>query len=436
MPIKTNKLAKLCNIFYKKATLEDDMAKRIMLSIIPAVSSPVEMHHTGGFPDYKVLRSAANGAKDLIKYGTRACTEEMSFYGAGFVFDEDDNPPNEDDLRKKKNARLIYERASRAAYSNDYETALKLCLQSFDNLDGWEPSYGGKSWAKIAQTLYDLYGSRKRLETIRAESMTPNRDPKKDYIIDEISEMKNQIVLMNVFDGLAHNTGSIMPKVIDSELFDISRGQKNTDKETQYKQEILRMMDAKEISNPIQVYKLISPIIEKSPQKHLFKDWMRKLHEHPEYTKTEDARKALQAIRVKKQLKERVNTISYIMNDELISLKNRLINTPKEKRIIVLTAIHNSLNHFDYNLLDFIHDLETNAYTYSMMTDALKHISTISNLFKNEINDFRSNLKYTLVHESFPNPPGHLLTDTDITNTLHKLKNDFNKVIVLVDELA
>ena len=75
------KLNRLCSL-YAEASIEEDMAKRIMLSIIPALNTPAELHHTGGF-DQKALRSAVHGAVDVIKYGTAVCVDEMEHYGAG-----------------------------------------------------------------------------------------------------------------------------------------------------------------------------------------------------------------------------------------------------------------------------------------------------------------------------------------------------------------
>lgn len=162
-----DKLLTLCS-FYNEATLEDDMAKRIMLSIIPSLMSNTEKYYTGGF-DYKVLKSAVNGAKDLVKYGTRACAEEMRHYGAGIIemYNDLKNQRITDitdeeyerikvlkiryeGIEKKKTAERELERAGR------YKDSLKLMTDAFNEEDAWETSYGGKAWAKISHTLYQI----------------------------------------------------------------------------------------------------------------------------------------------------------------------------------------------------------------------------------------------------------------------------------------
>src|SRR5258708_39397281 len=88
MSINASKLITLCN-FYKTATLEEDMAKRIMLSVISAMMGKTEKYHSGGF-DYKALKSASNGAKGLVKYGRRACLGEMARYRDGIAAEHND----------------------------------------------------------------------------------------------------------------------------------------------------------------------------------------------------------------------------------------------------------------------------------------------------------------------------------------------------------
>src|ERR1700722_2222854 len=84
MRLSSGKLLTLCSGFSLQANLETDMAKRVMLSIIPALSSETERHHTGGF-DQKALRSAVNGAVDVIKYGTGICVDELEHYGNDYA---------------------------------------------------------------------------------------------------------------------------------------------------------------------------------------------------------------------------------------------------------------------------------------------------------------------------------------------------------------
>src|ERR1700722_19992017 len=142
-------LLRLSNQFYKRANLETDMAKRIMFSIIPSVMTPTEKQSTPVDPqywgvDYKALRSAANGAKDLVRYGTLACVQELGFY----------HSPSDN----------VAFRAKRMADRGETLEALKLAEKCFLDLKNWDEGYGREAWARIAQTLFQLEEKRRFLE--------------------------------------------------------------------------------------------------------------------------------------------------------------------------------------------------------------------------------------------------------------------------------
>jgi TPP-dependent pyruvate/acetoin dehydrogenase alpha subunit len=131
MPSNVLKLIKLCSLF-SEATIETDMAKRIMLSIIPHVMTKDENYQYKG-TDYKALRAAVHGARDLIKYGSKACVVEMSHYG-----NNGGNSSKEQDqiYKAKQKAETLWN-------ANDYKSCLKLCTTSFNDVDHWAHAYGG-----------------------------------------------------------------------------------------------------------------------------------------------------------------------------------------------------------------------------------------------------------------------------------------------------
>lgn len=350
MPINVDKISTLCN-FYKQATIETDMAKRIMLSVIPSLMSKTEMHHSGGF-DYKALKSAAAGAKDLIKYGAKACVGEMEFFGEGlgenyssilhgYVKDiKEEDIPKVMEIRKKFNSiEKTKEEAKRLVRDGKYKECLQLCVKSFNDTDYWQSSYGGIAWGKIADTLLKMEEKRELLRLIKEESVN-QPDPKTDYLQMEVETLKEIIVLMNVFDGLAHNTGSIMPKVVSEEVKDLNKGSSsygggddddyyNTQiDETKYQNKIKRLMDVKEIDNPFTVYKEVQKVIEQPENKHMFGDWSTKIVNHPEFASAKSLKEMqneLRIIKLRKELKEYLSKFDTLF-DKLNTVKDSIIN--------------------------------------------------------------------------------------------------------------
>lgn len=159
MPKNVLKLIRNCSLF-TEATIETDMAKRIMLSVIPSVMTKNEMHQFGGF-DYKALKAAVFGARDLIKYGSAACVEEMKHYG--------DNDKDEDYGKIQKAKKAVLDLWGQGKYKE----CLKLCDVSFHDTKNWNPSYGREAWGKIARTLYQMVEQWERLTFIRGKMNEP-----------------------------------------------------------------------------------------------------------------------------------------------------------------------------------------------------------------------------------------------------------------------
>jgi hypothetical protein len=349
MPVNVDKLLVLCS-FYKQATLETDMAKRIMLSIIPSVMSDTEKFHSGGF-DYKALKSAAAGAKDLIKYGAMACAAEMAYYGDKFNSDYENlsykNLNNLTDETYEKFKKLKQQITTISSVKNTikgliqqgkYKECLQKCVEGFNDLEAWEYKYGGTAWAKIADTLVKMAEKREMLELIRQEAETkPN--PKTDYLALEIETLREIIVLMNVFDGLAHNSGNVMPKLISEEYNETQKGNESNQEydedfpktHTSAEQEIKniqRLMDAKEFNDPFTVYKVVQKIIERPENKHLFGDWVQRIKSHPEFSKAKTMKQMQQQlgiIKVRKDLKAYMAGIDQNI-DRMSAIKDKLLN--------------------------------------------------------------------------------------------------------------
>lgn len=340
MLVDPNKLLHLCNLFLKKANLEQDMAKRIMLSIMPSVMNSTERVSTLADPefwgvDYNALRSASLGAKDLLKYGTAICVDEVKYYGKPL---KDIINQTFNQNKKEKLSSLLAETTAKINEARDlehlkrYTEALRVCVECFqddeernlDTEDGplrlslWDMAYGGESWARIARNLHEIGIRWGELEKIKRGEFKPE-----DKLKREVQLMKELIVLMNVFDGLAHNTGSVMPKLIEKEVhmggvqlpWD---GRSQDDKIKEYQNTIVRLMDSKELDNPLEVYKEVEHIMSSAPYKGIFRDWIERLMRHPGYQTVSDKTKRddkINRIRQKKLLIDDFGTsIQYAYN--------------------------------------------------------------------------------------------------------------------------
>jgi hypothetical protein len=317
------------NRFHRKASLETDMAKRIMLSIIPAVMTQTERSSTMIDPkywglDYKALRSAVMGAKELIRYGALICVDELKHYGDPIL--DAKHQMGFTPVRTKANEHLVdcakfVRNVQNILEEGNYKEALGLCYEGFSDTKArkihddyfaspWASAYGGAAWAKIAQTLYQIAVKWDELQALKEPG---NKD--EDKLDKEIQLMKDIVVSMNVFDGLAHNTGDVMPKLIDKELektpFNWSDGGEYIASPAKYKRNVLKLMDSKELEDPIEVYKEVEHIIGTTPYKNTFNDWIKRIVNHPGYNaSTEEDRNAkIDLIRVRKEVKQQFSGI-------------------------------------------------------------------------------------------------------------------------------
>lgn len=404
----------LADLFIKEAILEEDMAKRIMLSIIPALSSKLERHI--GY-DYKALRSAALGAKDLVKYGTKACITELLFYGA---------PVREDDYHlselKLKTYTDKYSKARELAQMEKFSECLKLCTECFLDKSGWNNAYGGVSWAKISDTLFKIQEKRELLEYIKQDSMSSDRDPNTDYLEMEVEAMKDIIIYMNVFDGLAHNNGSVMPKVLREEQD--SAGVSEVDA-IKYQDRVQRLMDIKELEDPLVVYKQVQKIIEQSPNKHIFGDWIKRIRINPDFRNTkspEETHAELSVIKLKKSIKNEMEKIFRAL-DAISEMKDTFIKeTDNQKKKNLLR------NTFEFHAGQILERMYYIKDIFEYTPNAVKHISPKiienCNAFCKKISEFlylmRARIK-NILWDSNQNVE-HIYSSVSLTNDVYTLK--------------
>lgn len=261
------KLFTIANQFYqltKEATLKQNMAKRIMFSLlghlIPEAQRETHIAQTKGIVDYKALESLKEGAKELLHYGVECCYQELSHVN---------NYEIQDQIKSldKNHAKSFLEKA--IVLFND--------TKSWDKRGG-KALYGGPNWARIAQHFLRLHTILKQLEFIDIS----NNDNLEYYY----SILMKMTAEMNIIDGLTHNTDSLMGKMIemdqkenyplgDHAYSDASEHRKK-DRET-----IKRMMHAKEMENPDDVLAEILPIMDQNSGN--FSSWVSKARQRRKF---------------------------------------------------------------------------------------------------------------------------------------------------------
>jgi hypothetical protein len=463
-------LHSLCALFDKRAELKNDMVKRIFLSVIPAVSGKSEMYMTGGVPSYQLLKSAAHGANDLVKFGTRACVHEMSYYGdvsqykgaprltkehilqnyKGLAIDTGNFPQYivrdavKAALRKAEDASTNPDASRHSAKANEfYNQALKLCVEGFNDSKAWDPAFGGRSWGKIASTLFSINQNIIQLKQNRRESAErPRATHNKDYLTEEIELMKHQVVLMNVFDGLAHNTGGIVEKLVNEErkerenIVDLNPElhswekkqmfQRLEEHETEDFQTIKRMMDAKELTNPLAVYKTILPEIKKSPQRKLFEDWETKLERHPDYKNTKsDYSDELEVVKMKKSLLEMLRSIEEKLN-QIVAWKDKLLaEDTGSNRVAFSGAVETLLYRIRAHLMA---NLSQYRYTHSKSNVALAE--QLGSLYRASHELFQ--VAHNCCYDWPLDRPNYA---TDATNAVYKMKGLYSRILAGIESL-
>ena len=275
---RTSKYALIC-----EARLRADMAKRIMFSILPSLSGMTQTSLTEGVVDYKALNIAIEGRKEIIRLSTKACAHELTHY-------------------QKTKSPIVYDVAHNTRKyldKNDYETILTVAIAAFTDVKSWEYQYGGEPWAKIAKITKQIYDLDKQLTEVRQ-----NKTTEKDWE-DELKIMRELVIDLNVFDGLSHNTASIMRNLVQQEHEELTNGVDMPDippPDVEF-DKIQDMMDAKELTDPVHVFKEIEKTLKGSGDINRFKDWVRRLRQAPSYLQDDpEQEKEKVIIRLRKAL--------------------------------------------------------------------------------------------------------------------------------------
>lgn len=335
-----------------EAGLRADMAKRIMYSILPGVASPTQTMATQGVVDYKALKAAVEGRKDIIKYGVNAAVKELRHYEGDLSVAELGAPAA---LAKGK----PYHLARAYANQGDNEKAMDIAIKMFGDKEAWPPAHGGEAWLAIAKTVKSIVVLDKNLEDVRASRGT---DP--GYMDKELTIMQQLIIAMNVFDGLSHNTASILSNMVEEEALVMHPGASTpelNDLTSKEFQTIQHMMDAKELRNPTQVFREIEPALVGSGDINRYKDWVSLLHRDPTYRAHDpnlDNEKFL--IRFRKQIHPFRSTINS-RRDHMRKTLEKVLSSGPQSYLIIYRGLDNMLEEFA-NLVDRILEMIDEQY--------------------------------------------------------------------------
>lgn len=254
------------------AGLEQDMAQRIMFSTLPFLADPAQVALTEGVVDTQALKAAVVGRKNIIKYGVLAVLGEMAHY-------------QEHQHHQSKGIKSEpYIDCKMAIQQGDPVKAMDIAVAAFQEPESWFTHFGGRAWEMIARTIRQIARLDRQLTIVRESARSETNDKQ------ELQLMRDLIVEMNVFDGLAHNSDSILNNIAELEADSELPNAKPQERQKRYKEnytKLKRLMDVKELDSPVEVYKLIQDTLSGSGDIYKFKDWVTKMRTHKEYRQTD-----------------------------------------------------------------------------------------------------------------------------------------------------
>lgn len=190
----------------------------------------------------------------------------------------------------------------------NYLEAAKIAINCFSDSENWDAFYGGNAWNNIAKSLVKIISYNNDLQVVDKNS--PNA----------IQIMRMLVIELNVFDGLSHNTASIMRNLISQEMQDTfgnDGAYRNGEWFSSYDlaleefDKVKKMMDSKELKNSIDVYTEIEDTLKESGDIYKYKDYNTKIRNSKEYldrTKRHDPKqKQLELISEIKKIQPAIN---------------------------------------------------------------------------------------------------------------------------------
>jgi len=164
------------------------------------------------------------GAEEILRLGTKICVDELQYSLSLYDF---------------KTAQRAFERAK------TYAPVLEFCVKQFMDRNNWAKSFGGEKWAYLARVLVFLENKLAQYKSDKTVGM-------------EI------VALLNIIDGLQHNSGAMMEKMLLEEFKEKSMSW--TDNTFQNEKKIIRtLLDSKNLSEPSDIWWVVKSITGEIP---------------------------------------------------------------------------------------------------------------------------------------------------------------------------
>jgi hypothetical protein len=274
--------------------------------------------------------------------------------------------------------------------SKRYADVIEICIKFFGDSKLWLDGFGGNAWKKIAESIF-------RLTKLEFKFLEAKQNKNMD---DEIQAMKDIVIELNVFDGLAHNTDSIIKNIINIENIN------STYAENQKRYiEIRRMMNSKELRNSTDVYYEIQPTLKGSGDINRYKDWTGRITRQPAYYKPDHISREKELIKI--ELKKKKPKLLKLLNEQrsyieefLFSFEDRIDNKIDIDQLLKgirltflgIITIMNFLNAPDEQNSEYDSALLLNDRTGDLCKEAGKllkeEINAIIQELKNDIQKF------------------------------------------------
>jgi hypothetical protein len=291
----SDKIYKL-SIFFKtemekRSDIASDLATRIMHSLVP----------TGRHPDEDKQKMTFLVATHLIGVAERYLDSAIKI-----ILDE---------LKYSNNQKIAA--IGNSKYPKEqYLNILNLSIKSFMDPTQWEIRFGGKKWAAFSERVIDLYHAINKFKKAKQENNSK--------VMNEQSGLIS--AYLNILDGMSHNSDSFLNRIINQELAEETEGNYNDDVyelANKKEQEIIDLMDIKELRNKHDVINHIKNKIYNNPESYLYREHLRDIYNPKERSSPENVKQEMEIIRQKKQTINFVNSFIDRLIEELeLGIKN------------------------------------------------------------------------------------------------------------------
>lgn len=431
--VSRKRLLHYCDLFLNKyANLQTDMAQRIMFSIIPSLADPTQVALTQGVVDYKALKFAAYGRKNLIKYGVKAVLDELRHAPREGGQSEITYKGLLEDLRLNRFKETYQDKAMIPYGSGNLEGALDIAIDAFAQ-PIWDEGFGGKLWEDIARTLRQIVRLDRSIDEVQAKSNRTPEDQEK-----EIQLMRDIIVAMNVFDGLAHNSDSVMKNLVEEEVREKPGEYGSLSPQFQIKQDyrkLKRLMDAKELHSPAEVFRQILPTLEDSGDIHKFKDWVSKMRRSNEFkTSDPDIVNKLFIVHLRKSI---IQTRGHFnkRRDKLKLALSDLQKLPADLFIEPITQVLDTIDLFDGAITEasiISQEIDENIHQFIMQYDEFAEmkpqLQALIRNPKNKLHGLVSSMQNIMLHHKTGERE-------DLLDRLSKILSMMNTFSYILDEI-